>query len=285
MVDYPNIPGQERTPRSAPELIVVTRADAGIQATPQGVASTAGARVTDLQNVLSSAGAQLEPLFEIETTTREAASPAMAQDLQEMSRFFHVVAPESQLESIAERLRGVPVVEAAYVKPPAEPARVALEPPTIAIEPVPAPVEVAAVTPNFTARQHYLEPAPVGVDAFYAWTLPGGRGANVRVIDCEWGWQLTHEDLIANNLGIIAGANNVSRDHGTAVFGEIGGDVNAFGVTGISADARLGASSFTNQTTSAGIKAAADYLAAGDIILLEIHRGGTANYSWLIAAQ
>jgi hypothetical protein len=275
MVDYPNTPGQERTPRSPAELIVVTRADAGIQATPQGVSSTAGAQVADLQNVLSSSGAQLEPLFEIDATTPATASPQVAQDIQEMSRFFHVVAAESQLESIAERLRGVPVVEAAYVKPPAEPARVTLEPPTIAVEPVPAPVEAApAVTPNFTARQHYLEPAPVGIDAFYAWTLAGGRGANVRVIDCEWGWQLTHEDLVVNNLGIVAGANNASRDHGTAVFGEIGGDLNGFGVTGIASDARLGASSFTNQTSSAAIKAAADYLAAGDIILLEIHRGG-----------
>ena len=277
MVDYPTTPGQERQPRSAPELIVVTRADAGIQATPAGVASMAGAPVTDLQNVLSSAGAQLEPLFEVEvpaTLSKEPTPAPGAQELQDMARFFHVVAPESQLEAIAERLRNVPVVEAAYVKPPAEPARVTLEPPAIAVQPIAAAVEAPTVTPNLTSRQHYLEIAPVGIDAYYAWTLPGGRGANVRVIDCEWGWQLTHEDLLVNNLGIIAGTNHSSRDHGTAVFGEIGGDVNAFGVTGIAADARLGSSSFTNQTTSQGIKAAADYLAAGDIILLEIHRAG-----------
>src|SRR5205085_1910114 len=52
--------------------------------------------------------------------------------------------------------------------------------------------------------QGYLDPAPLGLDARYAWTLPGGRGENVRVCDIEYSWNLTHSDLIdaAANLFI-----------------------------------------------------------------------------------
>lgn len=279
MVDYPITPGQEPTPRSAPELIVVTRAEAGIQATPEGVASAVGAPVSDLQNVLSSVGAQLEPLFDTgarAAPSRAAAPSAAATELDEMARYFHVVAPVEQLESIAEKLRDLPTVEAAYVKPPAEPARATLEPPPeVVARTITVPVEAPpTTTPSYMTRQHYLEVAPVGIDAYYAWTLPGGRGANVKVLDCEWGWQFTNEDLVQNSLGLIAGANHTSRFHGTAVLGEIGGDLNSFGVTGIAADSPLGASSFTGQTVPQAIMAAANLLSAGDIILLEIHRPG-----------
>ena len=48
----------------------------------------------------------------------------------------------------------------------------------------------------------------------------------------------------------------------------------AIGVTGIAPDATIGASSFETQSSSAAIRAAADQLGRGDIILLEIHRPG-----------
>ena len=50
-------------------------------------------------------------------------------------------------------------IEAAYVKPPAEPAQFRLN------EMAPAAEEPPVVTPDFTARQDYLERAPVGIDA------------------------------------------------------------------------------------------------------------------------
>ena len=62
----------------------------------------------------------------------------------------------------------------------------------------PSGVEAPPVTPDFTSRQAYLDPAPTGIDARYAWTIPGGSGGGVRVIDCEWAWSFTHEDLITN---------------------------------------------------------------------------------------
>ena len=65
------------------------------------------------------------------------------------------------------------------------------------------------------------------------------------------------------------------RNHGTAVLGEFSGDVNSFGVLGISADAVVSAVSiFGGLGSAAAINAAAARLGAGDVILIELHRPG-----------
>ncbi|MBF6052823.1 S8 family serine peptidase [Streptomyces eurocidicus] len=232
-----------------------------------------------------------------------------------MARFHHVAAPADRLEELAERLRSSEAVEAAYVKPgvdlavqraaktvPQQAAKTARKAVKKAVrktagtadgpagtawaagsegraplnDMVPDAADAPPVTPDFTARQGYLDVAPGGIDARYAWTLPGGRGAGVRVIDCEWGWRFTHEDLLRNQGGIVSGTGSTDTafvNHGTAVLGEIGGDVNAFGVTGIAPDAVTSASAFSLPTATA-IRNAADRLGPGDIVLLEIHRPG-----------
>lgn len=134
-----------------------------------------------------------------------------------------------------------------------------------------------STTPDFTSRQIYLNPAPAGIDARYAWTLPGGRGAGVRIIDLEWGWRFNHEDLKGNQGGVLNGVSSSSDNHGTAVLGEYSADVNSFGVTGICSDAWAAALGFTGYLaphTAPVIRQAADRLRAGDILLLEIHRPG-----------
>jgi subtilisin family serine protease len=112
------------------------------------------------------------------------------------------------------------------------------------------------------------------VDATYAWTVPGGRGAGVRVIDCEWGWNFTHEDLLLQQNGVVVGGAIADDDHGTAVIGEVIGNRNPFGVTGIVPDAVIAAASFAGKPSAETIREAADKLSPGDILLLEIHRGG-----------
>lgn len=92
--------------------------------------------------------------------------------------------------------------------------------------------------------------------------------------DCEWGWHFAHEDLRANQGGIVAGTPSTDTDHGTAVLGEISGDINTLGITGITPDTVISASSFTTTPSAAAIRAAADRLGRGDTILLEIHRPG-----------
>src|SRR6185436_11580800 len=44
--------------------------------------------------------------------------------------------------------------------------------------------------------QGYLDAAPDGMDVRYAWTVDGGRGENVRIIDIEVDWNLSHTDLV-----------------------------------------------------------------------------------------
>lgn len=270
------------------ELIVIARPEPRLRATAEGVASAAGADVTSLESVLADHNAKLTPLFglsEERIASRVAALPD-ASTVPDMSNFYHVEADEESLDELAETLAELDTVEAAYVKPPAELAEAANVSDALnAMTPLSGEPPIA--TPDFQANQIYLNAAPAGVDAHYAWTLPGGRGANVKAIDCEWGWQFTHEDLLQNSMGVVVGTglsydanpsantgNNRAVNHGTAVVGEIGGDRNTLGVTGIAPDASVGAASFASHATSTAIRQAADRLSAGDIILLEIHRPG-----------
>lgn len=275
------------------ELIVVASQDMLLRSTPQGLMSDAGRDTSAIMAMLQSEGATMSPLFgESEEELRAQAGPAMiAGDMEmdtgvevpDLSVYYRVEAPEEKMEALAERLRQMDGIEGAYVKPPAEPASMRMAPDRQAVEEMPppqlndmAPVveEAPAVTPDFTARQLYLDPAPTGIDARYAWTVSGGRGWNVKVIDIEWGWNFTHEDLVVNQGGVIAGVNAASKDHGTAVLGEISGDVNTFGITGISPDAHISAVSLQSYGTAQAIRIAADALRPGDIILLEVHRAG-----------
>ncbi|WKX74786.1 S8 family serine peptidase [Zobellia laminariae] len=138
------------------------------------------------------------------------------------------------------------------------------------------------ITQNLTNNQGYLNAAPQGVDARYAWTLPTyGRGNGVRIIDIEGGWNFNHEDLRVNVGGLLGGNNNTSdlrwHNHGTAVFGEMTGDRNSFGVTGICPSANVRAYSIFGVGSANAIRRAADNLRAGDLMLIELHRGGP-NY-------
>lgn len=268
---------QETLPRSAPELIVVTKPDAELHATDQGVASATSAPVSDIQRILDAEGLRMEPLVEGATPAVAAPSPDSPDSL--LASMFYVPATEDRVDDLCQRLNECEAVETAYVKPVAEPPSVILEEEradrgVVLNDMYPTTTAAPPATPSFVTRQDYLDAAPVGIDASYAWGRTGGRGANVSVIDCEWGWNFTHEDLQANSFGLIAGSNHSSTNHGTAVMGVVGADVNSFGCTGIAPDARIGASSFVGQSSSQAIRKAADSLAAGDIILLEIHRRG-----------
>ena len=264
--------------RSERELIVIAKAEAELRSTEAGVASAADVDVAPLADLLATEGISLEPLFgeSEERLMLEAAelAPSTDEAVPELHGFYHVPAEDERLDELAERLLAQETIEAAYVKPPSEPA-VAYEEAGEELNVMPpAADEAPAATPDFTSRQGYLFAAPGGIDAPYAWTLPGGRGAGVKIIDCEWGWNFTHEDLRQNQMGVVHGPSSSSDNHGTAVLGEYGGDRNAFGITGICPDALSGAASFVGSPSATTIRAAANRLGPGDIILLEIHRPG-----------
>jgi Subtilase family len=138
-------------------------------------------------------------------------------------------------------------------------------------------------TPNLIHEQGFLEPAPAGVDAFYAWTKKGGRAQGIKIVDVESGWNFHHEDLRSNDNGVIFGPNS-DGDHGTAVLGIFHGDRNDFGVTGIASEASMSAASadydqdLKKWNAAAAIKFSGDHLKAGDVILLEMHAPGPNSH-------
>lgn len=137
------------------------------------------------------------------------------------------------------------------------------------------PAAEPAVTPDFTGLQGYLGAAPAGVNALAVAGNPGGTGAGVRVVDVEGAWLWSHEDLPAPVLTLGAQIDDLGwRNHGTAVMGEIAGVANGLGVRGIAPDCQVGASSIGSQSTADAISNATAQLAAGDLILIELHAPG-----------
>ena len=153
-----------------------------------------------------------------------------------------------------------------------------------AAPPAQAPRSLAEDGDFLETFQGYLDPAPLGIDARYAWTVAGGRGENVRICDIEYSWNLTHNDLLnaASSLFVyVKGVNplpdqtlqEASWNHGTAVIGELVAADNGVGITGIAHRAQLGLiNPLTVGSTpdvAGAIRRAADAMSAGDVILLE----------------
>jgi hypothetical protein len=197
----------------------------------------------------------------------EAALPSGA------TSYFRVDAPDAALDELAKVARRHESVETAFIKPSPEPPTLN----TLLNRMQPANAAPPAATPDFLGRQTYLDAAPGGVDARFAWTVPGGTGTDVKVIDIEGEWRFSHEDLGGSQGGVVGGTppgDLLWRNHGTAVLGEYSGDRNEFGVTGICPDAHARAISVFNDGAASAIRAAADLLDAGDIILIELHYPG-----------
>jgi hypothetical protein len=132
------------------------------------------------------------------------------------------------------------------------------------------------------AFQGYLDPAPLGMDVRYAWTLPGGRGENVRIVDIEYDWNLQHNDLVGTTSDLfiyVKGGSSpdlrqANINHGTAVLGELVAAPDGIGVTGIAHRARLGLINPVSDgivlNIAAAVKRATSAMRAGDVMLLEL---------------
>jgi subtilase family protein len=173
------------------------------------------------------------------------------------------VANRDAATELAEKLRGLDTVEEAYVE----------------AGPVPPPVN-----PDDDPRssnQGYLDSAPAGIDARWAWPMADGDG--IGFVDLEQGWTLNHEDLLYANIGLISGLSRAYHGHGTAVLGEVVAVDNARGGVGIAPRA---AANVVSQWRSGGgyntaeaILSAAGSMSAGDVLLLEAqtHVGSLSN--------
>jgi subtilisin family serine protease len=275
--------------RGKRELVVITRAGLELRASPPSAAGpqlleAPGSSVAAMKSALESFGGALRPLFgvseqrmslrqdevgRLRATAPSASARSHSRKPADLTRFYGVVARDQDLEDIQQKLLDVDAVETAYIKPPADVPTLNAMQPSGTLPPL--------VTPDFSDRQKYLGPAPVGVDARFAWTRPGGTGKGVHIIDLEWGWRFTHECL-QQSCGLVAGALAPDDNHGTAVLGELTATANGFGVTGICPGARSSTVSFPDSYSQASyseaIRIAADRAKRGDILLLEVHRPG-----------
>jgi hypothetical protein len=252
--------------------------DAGMRLGPAGFSSKNAVDVSGLKGIIEKyPGASVARTFEEteDTIERQVAriSSTAGRKLPPLSNYYNITtADATQAAGIVHDLKQDPLIEEAYIEPPAVPALYAEPAPTGAQEAPPA-------TPDFSPQQGYLDVAPGGIDARHAWTLPGGKGEAVQIIDIEGGWNFNHEDLLQNQGGVVGGTATDDLgwvNHGTAVQGEIGGDEDNPGIVGIAPRSRFSAVSIfgTGNSVAKAIKTAADKLAPGDVILIELHRAG-----------
>lgn len=144
---------------------------------------------------------------------------------------------------------------------------------------------VNAADDNFSAQQGYLNPAPEGIDAEWAWTQ-GFEGQGVGFIDLEQGWIPSHEDLVGASPNLIFndnrhGVGTYLGNHGTAVLGEVVGVDNALGIVGIAPSvsyvsmvSHYESATNTNLHVADAIVAAIVNMNPGDVLLLEVQRSG-----------
>ena len=189
---------------------------------------------------------------------RQQGEQRSGRQLADLNLYFIVEVPDSlpkaRVEALIDGLNAFDIVEIAYPEPIPELARADVSPPT----------------PSFEFQQGYLNAAPQGIDARYAWNLPGGNGTGMRFIDVENAWRTSHEDL-KDPLVTLGQPLGADFEHGTAVLGVVVGDSNGFGITGVTPLAGFGTASPGGSSTPAVINSAAAQLSPGDVILIEFH--------------
>jgi len=180
-----------------------------------------------------------------------------------LERYFAVEVPTgADPQALAKALAEWRTVETAYVEG----------------GPTPPPV-VNAIDDPRSANQGYLDAAPDGIDAEYAWPRPGGLGfaggdgTGIGFVDLEQGWTLNHEDLTAAGITMISGVSQAYFGHGTAVLGEVAAVDNTLGCVGISpaVGARVVSQwrTATTYSTAGAILSAVASMNYGDVLLLE----------------
>jgi len=191
----------------------------------------------------------IRPYFS-EPLTFQAPPPP---DLWELDDYLAMDASHREAERLAAELRQGGDVRNAYVE--AAPAR-----------PPGAPTETAR-----TLLQGYLNAAPRGVDARFAWTQPIAN--RVGFVDIEMGWNLNHDDLKGLGIPPPSGQNLFYKGHGASVLGEVVAADNGVGVVGIAFGNGVKLVSqwrtATNFSTGQAIVAAMGQMQPGDVLLLE----------------
>lgn len=199
---------------------------------------------------------------------RLTAQINLGREIANLNNYFILTVPPGvNTEQWLDQLNALPEVEIALPLP----------------LPMPSPVP-----PSYQNLQGYLNSATDGIDANYAWTLPGGTGSNTTICDLEYSWNLNHQDLptgiatwiptgyTASEPGGNTCANNACINHGTAVLGEIVSLNNGWGTTGAANGANIAVApvfldngSGPTYLLGTAMTNAMAHLSAGDVILIE----------------
>jgi subtilisin-like proprotein convertase family protein len=235
---------------------------------PGGLVSVAGSDLAGLRGILADLG-DPEPVRlvtrseEAIDAVRVAAERRSSKILPDMNAYYEIVVSPDRVDAALMDLNALTVVQTAYRAP----------------VPVSPPVDIPPTTPSFEPQQGYLDSAPGGIDAREAWNHPGGRGQGVLIIDIEYDWNDTHEDLesaLGQELCYVPNGN--FTEHGTAVLGEMGGADNGYGVTGAVPDATFGMVTQDpvglSNSVSRAISCATPLMGPGDVMLLETQADG-----------
>jgi hypothetical protein len=259
----------EAAPPQRGHRLVLKLKDASGGRAVGGALRLAGAKDANLDKIAAEHGLRFAPLLGMtEAQTRRLEKRAAEKSGRPQAVLATLVAVEAKTEEkallapIADRLKAHPAVEFVHLEPLG----------------VPPPGDVSPRTPDYSGQQGYG--GPDGIDARGA--LDSGiDGAGIRISDCEYGWNVEHEDLEDVTIGAESGQTPAPEvidwgfdEHGTAVAGMLVSPGNGYGVTGLTPRARL--FTYSEKTVEGGARRAAAIAAAiadsdpGDVVLLEM---------------
>ena len=226
------------------------------------------ARIETVESVLQSFDAQRSRPWqqsdESLVEARLAAEARSGRPLHDLTQFFLVELPaDRSVAEACDALNALPCVELAY------PVGTGGDP--IWTMPVQG-------TPDFEDQQGYRRAAPLGIDADYGNSFSGGWGQTVTIADCETGWTDDHEDIrhASEDMYVGLAPTFYPWNHGTAVVGELVGELNGEGVLGIcyGAGIRLSSHQGSAANFATAIQAGVDSVGVGDAVVIEIQCSG-----------
>ncbi|WP_410991109.1 S8 family serine peptidase [Bacillus cereus] len=197
---------------------------------------------------------------------------------RDLITFYEVAVPDNvDITALHKQLEQSPFIEKVEKKE----TPVTLEAKKNKLIPNPFPAN-----PNddpLSRQQGYLNAAPEGIDAKYAWQYKGGRGEKTAYADMERGWQLNHEDLKSHGqIPLLYGSvlfpqilngqkiNEMDFSHGTSVLGIISADDNNIGAIGVAHKATPKVTSAAPNGPATAINQATQNLRSGDVIVIEL---------------